>query len=616
MFIETLSVDEGFLENQSIEFVPGLNVLIGPRGSGKTSVLELIRFALGVKGYSDALAETGEVHAASVIGEGTVRLRVIDGAARAEYARSRGDDMPQVSGERPLRLPIVLSQSEIETIGTLASSRLRLLDDFRPEREDEGALEQASSSLVRSLTIEIAGTKDELAELRARIASLEGVPSALETAKADQAAALESVDEAAENRSRLERTDRALAALAARSDHYSRSSAALASFVSELSRTVALAPTFEPWPPGAGDQDQLAEIRNVLSQAVARVMSGLEETRRAESLLDQVIERDRDARAQLEHQARPLRSELDALVEGAGAAAKRITELEAQAGQLTALRERERSTSARLADLQGRRSAALDELNEIRAKRSAEREEISQGLSERLRPKIRVDVARFGNVSSYANTITAALRGSGLHLGTLAAVLASSVSPLELAEYAELGDAKGLSETAGIPADRAARVLGALSERGVESILTTPVEDSVDLLLLDGSTWKDTEEMSMGQRCTVTLPVLLSHDDRVLAIDQPEDNLDNAFIVDTVVRGLRERRGEQVIVATHNPNIPVLGEAARVFVMGSDGKRGFVRNAGNLDDPVIVTAITNVMEGGREAFERRAEFYRANRGST
>ena len=67
-----------------------------------------------------------------------------------------------------------------------------------------------------------------------------------------------------------------------------------------------------------------------------------------------------------------------------------------------------------------------------------------------------------------------------------------------------------------------------------------------------------------------------------------------------------------MIFSTHNANIPVLGNADRVILLGSDGKRGFVRHAGALDDQESVSAITTVMEGGIEAFDRRAKFYHAD----
>ena len=51
--IERIQVEEGFLDGLDLTFVSGLNVLIGPRGSGKTSVIELIRFCLDVKGITE-----------------------------------------------------------------------------------------------------------------------------------------------------------------------------------------------------------------------------------------------------------------------------------------------------------------------------------------------------------------------------------------------------------------------------------------------------------------------------------------------------------------------------------------------------------------------------------
>ena len=141
-------------------------------------------------------------------------------------------------------------------------------------------------------------------------------------------------------------------------------------------------------------------------------------------------------------------------------------------------------------------------------------------------------------------------------------------------------------------------------------LLLAPLDDSVDFALLDGKDYKVTGHLSMGQRCTVVLPLLLAEDRESTLLDQPEDHLDNAFIVDTLVQALRERTSSgQVIVATHNANIPVLGEAAKVIVLASDGRQGFVQTQGALDDDGAVEAITSLMEGGREAFARRAAFY-------
>ena len=98
-------------------------------------------------------------------------------------------------------------------------------------------------------------------------------------------------------------------------------------------------------------------------------------------------------------------------------------------------------------------------------------------------------------------------------------------------------------------------------------------------------------------------------------VDQPEDHLDNSFITTTVVSALQRRDPvDQLVFASHNANIPVLGNADLIVLLDSDGKRGFVKHAGRLEDRESVRAITDVMEGGAEAFSRRAEFYGAGLG--
>jgi len=93
-----------------------------------------------------------------------------------------------------------------------------------------------------------------------------------------------------------------------------------------------------------------------------------------------------------------------------------------------------------------------------------------------------------------------------------------------------------------------------------------------------------------------------------LVIDQPEDNLDNHFIYETVVDTIRKVKPQrQMIFVTHNANIPVLAEADLVVVMDSDGNAGFVERRGSLDE--CRDEIVDLLEGGREAFELRTKRY-------
>ncbi len=213
-------------------------------------------------------------------------------------------------------------------------------------------------------------------------------------------------------------------------------------------------------------------------------------------------------------------------------------------------------------------------------------------------------------LESYVSAIVASLRGSGLHYNNLAPSLAMSVAPFELVEWTEGGAFEDLARATGLPSDRASSVLAALRQGGVGAIVAIDVEDEVSLELLDGPEYKPIEHLSIGQRCTVVLPILLALPNTVLVVDQPEDHLDNAFIVSTLIAAVRERQGTaQTIFSSHNANIPVLGDAARVVLMDSDGERGRAASSGSLADPAIISAISELMEGGREAFQTRAHFY-------
>ena len=69
----------------------------------------------------------------------------------------------------------------------------------------------------------------------------------------------------------------------------------------------------------------------------------------------------------------------------------------------------------------------------------------------------------------------------------------------------------------------------------------------------------------LGEKCSAILSIALLSKGKPLVIDQPEDDLDHAFIINSIVQGISAAKsGRQIIAATHNPNIPVLGDAEMV----------------------------------------------------
>ena len=116
------------------------------------------------------------------------------------------------------------------------------------------------------------------------------------------------------------------------------------------------------------------------------------------------------------------------------------------------------------------------------------------------------------------------------------------------------------------------------------------------------------EHGSPGQKSAAILAFLLSHGDEPIVLDQPEDDLDNHLIYDLIVRQIREsKQGRQIVLATHNPNVVVNGDAEMVISMDQRSGQCVMVDDGSgcLQDPGVRAEICRVMEGGRQAFERR-----------
>ena len=130
-------------------------------------------------------------------------------------------------------------------------------------------------------------------------------------------------------------------------------------------------------------------------------------------------------------------------------------------------------------------------------------------------------------------------------------------------------------------------------------------------LRMDDGSYRRLDELSGGRRVSVLLSLLLeTEDSRPLVIDQPEDELDNRFLFETVLPALKKLKGRrQVIVATHNPNVVVNGDADMVIQLEATASRGRVACSGAIEEPAVRDAIVRTVDGGEEAFRLRRKKY-------
>ena len=100
--------------------------------------------------------------------------------------------------------------------------------------------------------------------------------------------------------------------------------------------------------------------------------------------------------------------------------------------------------------------------------------------------------------------------------------------------------------------------------------------------------------------------LLETNDDRPLVIDQPEDELDNRFLFGAMLPALKRLKGRrQILLATHNANIVVNGDADQVIQLEATANRGHIACAGAIEDARVRDAIVQTVDGGNEAFRLR-----------
>jgi hypothetical protein len=614
--LERVRVEEGFLDGLDLAFAPGLNVVIGARGVGKTSLVELIRYGLRLPHLDERRANFGRQHAEAVLGGGRVTITYSEGELRRTTSRSASDpDSTRQFSDSVSSMPEVLGQNELEGIGLDPRSRLRLIDaraSITLDAQDPRLVElRVEAESITAQLRELARQREsyrqeellrpslvaELAEARAREDELLSRASAeVAVLRNSMAAGTARLSAARSQREALVLFNRDLADVAREAAGLD---ARLASLLAEYGNSMG----------GTGLEASMSEAFQTQKVAASR----LEEFATSVSFAIDSLTVDI---ALIDDQLRPLRVEVEQFQAGAGEAAQLTTRLEAQLADVDSRLQKLPSLEERSRDLRVRRDGIMMALDQIGEAIWVERSRAVQELNNEFAPRIRVTLEHFGDRNEYVARLADALRGSGLQHNQLADWLADRVTPQEIVAATENADGALLATVGEITPNRVERLIGhlAVSDK-LGEILTSRVDDIVGFELLVGDRYRPSELLSTGQRCALVLPLLLAETGKTLLLDQPEDHLDNAYLVENTVRSLSLRSmNAQTIVVTHNANIPVLGNADRVIALQSDGRRGYVGEAGSLLDPRIVSAITRLMEGGSEAFARRAAFYRDGDG--
>ena len=617
--IQSLDVAGGFLDGMRIDFADGLNCLIGPRGTGKTTILEFVRYALNIfpdDGNGQAIRRRVDDLVKSNLGDGRIRLTIQtkDGLEYIVDRTASGEPLVLTADGQATDITInsggifnadIFSQNEIEDIADNPESQLALIDTFVADEINTVQTEIANvQSQLETNALAIIPTQDSLATLENELSTLPSIEERIKALTEVGGRNTDEINQAHTHRAMRERE---------------------ATVVSEADK---LLRKYHDWL-ADGIGRFTTDAKGLFAADILEGPNG--------KILGQILKRLRDVGGeldrgmqwlveQLDKQADQLTSDVATLSsaqktqelafrdliikhkEAQGQATERA-KWESVRNSLLAKKRQHEEQTTKIESLKSQRRELTDRLSDLRSKRFDLRMTVAKRITDEAAPLVRVRIEQDGNRERYYSLLVEALKDARVQHKTVARKISSVISPAELVEAVSSGNTDELEKNAGLNGSQAPKVISALAEPKVLLELETiELVDLPKIELQDGDEWKDSLSLSTGQKCTTILPILLLDSKNPLLVDQPEDNLDNRFIYDTVVSSLRRvKTSRQIVLITHNPNIPVLGDAGGVFVLTSDGRQSRLLNSGNVD--VCRRHIIDLLEGGEEAFTKRKERY-------
>lgn len=609
----------GFLDGAAVHFNPNLNVLVGGRGTGKSTVVESIRAVLGLNPVGDEARKAHNGIVRHVLRSGTkisVLARVHHPSER-EYRIERTlpnppivkDESGVVSSLSPqdvLRSLEVFGQHEISELTKNREKLTHLLDRFV---EHDSSVPRRKAELVRALEKNrrnLLDTRTELHQVEERLAALPGLEETLERFREA------GLEEKLKEQSLLVREERLLASLPERLASF-RECLETLKHETPIDRVFVSPKALEDLP----GKEILSRLDGVLAQldkeferivkamdaALLQADEGIAAVRTEWTLRKQEVQ---------EAYEKILRELQKSRVDG-----EEFIRLRRQIEELRPLRERQALLRRVEKEHAARRRDLLAEWEDFKAEEFRRLDRAAKKVSKKLRDRVQVDVVAAGDREPLFRILGDDV-GGRLAEAIDALRSARELSLTKFVEACRTGAgalaAFGITPAA---ADRLAKATPDVLMRIEE--LSLPPTTAVRLNTApagDPPSWHGLDELSTGQKATAVLLLLLLESDAPLVVDQPEDDLDNRFITEGVVPRMREeKQRRQFIFSTHNANIPVLGDAELIVGLSAKGEaqNGRARIApehvGSIDAKAVRELVEEILEGGKEAFERRRRKY-------
>ncbi|WP_338075744.1 MULTISPECIES: TrlF family AAA-like ATPase [Acidithiobacillus] len=610
----------GFLDGTRLHFNGNLNVLVGGRGTGKSTIIESLRYALAIDPIGEEANKAHQGVLKYVLKSGTKISLLVRShhPAKHDYTIERTipnppvvkDELGNVLNLSPLDVAPsveIFGQHEISEL-TKSRGKLTLLLERFVERDPNAGAQKAK------LRLDLERSRGRITDVQREIKLIEErlslLPSLEETQKRFQDAGLE---ERLKEKSLLVREERILATIKERLAPVSTLRQELAGLL-PIDTAFLSAKALEGLPNSA----LLIEGAAILDRMTAQLEAVAGQIEQELSVADTSLSALRghwDQRRQaVETTYQALLRELQkSKIDG-----EEFIRLRRQIEELRPLREKKEALTRDLAAYQQNRRNLLDEWFNLQSAEYRALEKAAKRVSRKLGGRVRAMVMMGGNREPLEKLLRDEIGGN------LAALLErlKSRDTLSLMDFAQCcrEGKDSLISNYSLPSAAAERLAQAdpdifMRMEELELPATTQIELNTSS---EGEpeTWQTIEALSTGQKATAVLLLLLLESEAPLVVDQPEDDLDNRFITEGVVPTMRnEKRKRQFVFSTHNANIPVLGDAELIIGLSTGIQNEVVqgrvneRHMGSIDMQPVREMVEEILEGGKTAFEMRRQKY-------
>ncbi|WP_433515375.1 TrlF family AAA-like ATPase [Nonomuraea sp. CA-143628] len=613
----------GFLDGVRLRLNESLNTLIGGRGSGKSTVIESIRYALGVEPLTHKAIEEHRsmVNDVNVLGSGTqikllIRCQkptptyyVVERSVPGEPTVSTADGAEMHS--TPVDLFGNIEAYGQRELADLARDKKQLTSMIARYMPQASAYSEKFHELETKLQRSRNGILDlerELKDIEEKLGRLPRLRERLQNFEKAGIAERLSIQEKMQQEETL--LGRAL------------------SSVDGLYRGPGDWPGTQPIDTTFLENDRIGEqlpnaellqqAKSVLnhlnisiSTSIADMGSSVLAARKElESVKEKWIQESSGIRSALNDALRALQPD--------GIDGNEYLRLTREVKTLEGFRPRHGELAANLQRLKDERRQLIRTLEELQRDRVSDLKSAAKKISRRLTGTVRIEIVEGRDRSPLVKLIDDHLSGRKEKIRS-AIEAAATLSARELADTCRGGIQEIVSTYPSITRMQAELLANAGEELSMlieEMVLPLTTELELNLGTQGAENWRTLDRLSTGQKATALLLILLQESSAPLIIDQPEDDLDNRFIYDEIVPKIRScKTKRQLIFATHNANIPVLGDADQIVTLEAWDTTGRItgvispEGCGSIDDQGVRQTVEELLEGGREAFDNRRYLY-------